>query len=229
MKIEESIQRNGESDGPKLNTTQIETTISEAFKPKKLKDPSAPLRKYIDAFTKYEEKGQEIIVEEDDNVQTPASFFAKKIDKATYCKDLQRCMKKWNKNKNSVELNEIFSKLTRDASESESTLRLQKDNMSTYSAPSVKEDTKKRKKGSTNVSNFNFKDNKDFPQLRKMTENAIDNMPGSTTNKEHKKLKDKENNDELLYMFYEAPLKDQDYEVMFKTSVHIYLKIYLRY
>lgn len=225
MKVEETSTRNGDRPAEKAKELPIDLVISDSFKPKKLKDTDAPLRKYIDSFIAYEEraKERELVVEEDEqNFPTPANFFATKIDKVSYYKELQRCMNKWNKNKASQELNEVFVKLIKDASESESMMKLMKDNNSTYSAPSVKEDNKRKKKGSQHLSSqaaaINLKEVKELPSLRKMTDSTIDPLAQPST-KESKKQKEKENVDELCILYYEAPLKDQDFEIMFKNSV----------
>ena len=224
MKIEEEQEKSGEN-AKKVPVSQLDAIVGEAFKPKKLKHSNAPLRRYIDNFVNYEfkERPGEIVIEEENNVQTPGSFFAKKIDKAGLCRELQRCMNKWNKNKSSVELNEVFTKLAKDVSESESIIRNQKDNISTYSAPSVKEDTKKRKKGSYNISStgINIKEQKDVPTLRK-TESILDQNASTSVTKDQKKGKEKENIDELAITWYETPLKDSEFEAMFKTSVIIF-------
>ena len=226
MKIEETSTRNGDRPGEKAKELPIDLVISDSFKPKKLKDTDAALRKYIESFIGYEEraKAKELIVEEDENFPTPGAFFATKIDKVAYYKELQRCMNKWNKNKASQELNEVFVRLIKDASESESMRKLTKDNMSTYSAPSVKEDTKRKKKGSQHLSAaaINMKDVKELPSLRKMTDSTIDPSTQAST-KESKKQKEKENIDELCILYYETPLKDQEFEIMFKNSVLILL------
>ena len=221
MKKEE-LTENNDSSVKKPVVSQLDIQVGGAFKPKKLKNSNAPLRKYLEVFVNYEfkDKPSEMVIEDDNNFQTPESFFAKKIDKAGLCRELQRCMNKWNKNKSSIELNDVFTKLAKDVSESESVIKNQKDNVSTYSAPSVKEDNKKRKKGSYNFSSsgINIKEQKEVPSLRK-TESIVEPNASTSVNKDQKKVKEKENIDELAIIWYENPLKDSEFESMFKASV----------
>jgi hypothetical protein len=225
MKIEEG--------GAEVNGAQANSVLGEAFKVKKLKDPNAPLRKYMESFVKHEDKNKasEINVEEDEeNMQTPGNFFAKKIDKSAYYKDLQKCMNRWNKNKNSSELNDMFSKLTKDASESEGNVKHQRDS-GTFSIPSVKEDKKKKNKGNNGVhhTGHHLKENKDMNVMRKAPDSAMSIENAIVPMKDSKKGKEKENADELLIMFYEFPIKEQEFDAMFKASVIYYLKEELVY
>lgn len=227
MKIEEGGENGGAA---KPAMSHLQQTISDAFKPKKLKEANAPLRKYIESFVAYEFKqkptGEMIIEDEEPTAQTPGNFAANKIDKAAYCRDLQKCMNKWNKNKGVVELNDVFAKLAKDSSETESTMKAQKDAASTYSVPSTKEEKKRKKGSSSHASNNaaaavnNVKDVKELPALRKQGDSMVIEQNAAPAGvKDPKKGKDKENIDELAIMYYENPIKDADFEAMFKTSV----------
>ena len=240
MKIEEG----GENGGvPKPALSHLNQTISDAFKPKKLKEAGAPLRKYIETFVAYEfkQKPDHMVIEDDEPAAAGQNIGGglqtNKIDKAAYCRDLQKCMNKWNKNKGVAELNDVFAKLAKDPSEAEAAAnKSQKD--ASYSVPSTKEDSKKRKKGgssshATNAVANNIKDAvKEPPALRKQADSMVIEQSAAPASggsggaaatsaavKDPKKGKDKENIDELAIMYYENPLKDAEFETMFKASV----------
>lgn len=237
MKIEEGGENGGAA---KPTLSHLNQTISDAFKPKKLKEAGAPLRKYIETFVAYDfkQKPDHMVIEDDEPATVAGVLQTNKIDKAAYCRDLQKCMNKWNKNKGVAELNDVFAKLAKDPSEADAAAgnKAQKD--ASYSVPSTKEDSKKRKKGgsSSHATNAvaaanNIKDPvvKDPPALRKSGDSMIlessaapasgNAATGTAAVKDSKKGKDKENIDELAIMYYENPLKDAEFETMFKASI----------
>lgn len=160
-----------------------------------------------------------------------------KINRALCVKELQRCLKKY-KNKVSNEPLEILNRIKEKDSNAEagvdplkslqiapeisirdpalSNFALTRE-ISTISTSAVsKEDIKLKKITSTTIPVPNPKEV--AAQNAKIAELF---MEGAYTFnfKDLKKIREKENSDELLILFYEEPMTDADYESMFKISV----------
>jgi hypothetical protein len=224
LKKEESVTEDKKTKKKTKSITEKSDNkqIADLFKAPKPKNPDSLLRKYILDFVNYDSKLQanEIITETDELMMNGKQGY--KIDKQFYVKEIQKCFSKWNKNKSAPELLDALNRLTRETSELDKSLRLQKE-VSNLSVPSLKED-KKRKKSYVAPALVpqpsQIKEVKEpafIPVMKKMYDQAHE--AGGTTYRDQKKLKEKENSDELLYLFYEEPLTDQEFESMFKLSV----------